>query len=529
MPDTRLAVTTLLLMTIVAGAQQRTAPLPVARITGSVLDGLTNKPISGVAISLLQGTERRNATTNALGQFSLAATHGTARLLATKPGYAAIRPDGHQLPADGILISLTPGQQLRGLTLHIWPTGTFSGTVYDSKSKPVEYARAQLMRYVYDEDGQRALQPSSSGHGGETNDHGEFRITEVDPGDYYLEVVPSIFAERVPGEPFVTSPPAPVTVQGGSDNHLGDITLPSVRGATVHLHLINQTGQAIQNTMMKYLHWNRRNDLGTSTLIPLLILGGPERADIPLPIGPFSITAGWLTGQSPNAPALGLGNVIVDAGGTNADVNITVKKGVRITGQVVTEQPKGAARPLAGVHCDLLTDAFPTVPVTSMQDGSIAIDNIQAAIYRVQCPVTLADSYLRAITQGDRDVLKQGLQVVDSVETSSFTVSFNPAGGTIKGRVTTAQGKAGGALVVLVPDEPAAKHLYRKTNADQNGAFTIQAVAPGNYHIFAWTELNGAAYKNAAFMKPYGDKGIAVQIGPAEEKTGIETKLLSLH
>ena len=89
--------------------------------------------------------------------------------------------------------------------------------------------------------------------------------------------------------------------------------------------------------------------------------------------------------------------------------------------------------------------------------------------------------------------------------------------------------RSGGALIVLVPDEPSrdAKHLYRTTMSDQNGAFTLRTVAPGAYHVLAWTELDGAAYKNAEFMKAYADQGASVKIAAGEKKTGIDTKLLN--
>jgi hypothetical protein len=515
---------------IAVAEQAKAPPIPSARIGGTILDGITNKPVAGVAVSMLQGTDRRDSMTDASGQFAFTATHGTVRLVTSKAGYASVRPEGHKLPTDGVLISLTPGQQLRNLTLHIWPTGSLTGTVYDSKSKPVQYARAQLMRYMYDEDGQRILTPAGSGRGGETNDHGEFRISDVDPGDYDLQVDPPVFAERVPGEPFTPLRPTTAAVKSGAETHIADLTLPSVRGVTMRLRLLNRTGQSVQNTMMKYLHWNRRNDLGVSIIVPLLILGGPERAEIPVPIGIYSVTAGWMTGGSPDAQPVGLGNTIVEAGQNNADVEIVVKRGVRITGQAVMEQPKGAPRPVSGVRCDFSSDAFPALHAGSIQDGSISIDNVQKAVYRMTCSSPTLDSYITGIKQGDRDVLKQGLEISDGGEIAAFTVSFSPSGATIEGSVLgDAKNKAGGALVALVPDDPLrnAKYLYRATNADQNGAFSLKAVAPGAYHVFAWTELEGAAYKNDEFMKQYAEQGTAIKVAPAEKKAGVETKLLN--
>jgi hypothetical protein len=156
----------------------------------------------------------------------------------------------------------------------------------------------------------------------------------------------------------------------------------------------------------------------------------------------------------------------------------------------------------------------------------MSLGNVQAGIYRVQCTPTVADSYISAIRQGDRDVLKQGLQIDGNGENNSWTVMFTPAAGTLEGKVLDPKGKANGALIALVPDDPGAKYLYRTVMADQNGGFTIRTVAPGSYHLFAWTELDGAAYRNADFMKQYEEKGTAIKIGSAEKKTGVVTNLL---
>src|SRR5262249_55586146 len=140
MPSRTVLIALLAISGLALAQQPKTPPAPAARISGTVSDGTNNKPVSGVTVSMLQGSDRRDATTDGSGQFVFPATHGTVRLITAKAGYVSIRPEGHSLPTDGILVSLTPGQQMRGLTLQIWPTGSISGTIYDSKSKPVQYA-----------------------------------------------------------------------------------------------------------------------------------------------------------------------------------------------------------------------------------------------------------------------------------------------------------------------------------------------------------------------------------------------------
>jgi hypothetical protein len=40
----------------------------------------------------------------------------------------------------------------------------------------------------------------------------------------------------------------------------------------------------------------------------------------------------------------------------------------------------------------------------------------------------------------------------------------------------------------------------------------LQGGRPGSYQLFAWSRLNGAAYKNAEFMKHYQGRGVPIVV-----------------
>ena len=86
----------------------------------------------------------------------------------------------------------------------------------------------------------------------------------------------------------------------------------------------------------------------------------------------------------------------------------------------------------------------------------------------------------------------------------------------MEGVVRDAEGKPyADAVVALVPDAPYRVNggaLYRSSISDVNGKFTLRGIAPGNYRVFAWSDLPGEAYRNADFLKPYEEKGRAVHI-----------------
>jgi hypothetical protein len=497
---------------------------PAAHIEGQIVDGVSGKPVSAVTVTAFQGNSRQNVSTDAQGHFAFTVTHGTVRITTSKSGYSDVRHDGHTLPTDGVLISLTPTQRLRGLTLPVYPSGSVVGHVYDMRNKPVRYAQVELQRYGYNDEGERSLQSVPLGRTPETDDHGEFHFSDVDAGEYYLRVIPPMLGERVPGEPFeATYYPAnidsfratPITVKGGAETTLEDITLQSAPGSKILIHLVNETGETIQHsTWLKYLHWRSTGTVpspGTTVLMPLLIMGGPDRAEIPVTPGRYDIVAGWALNDG---TVNGLGSARVEVGGADVPVNIVVRKGLTVTGH---------SNP-TGVRCTLNADGYTMngLSATAAADGTMVFDNIQPATYKMNCTTPDPDTYLQEIRQGERDVIRDGLAVSNNPATNVFSITLGKSGGIVEGSVTDVKGaKSAGALVVLIPDEPHrdAKQWYRTSIADQNGTFTIHGIEPGEYHAFAWTELNGAAYRNADFIQKF--QGTPVNVA-SETKVSVK-------
>jgi hypothetical protein len=53
--------------------------------------------------------------------------------------------------------------------------------------------------------------------------------------------------------------------------------------------------------------------------------------------------------------------------------------------------------------------------------------------------------------------------------------------------------------------------LFQNVVTDRDGKFELRGIAPGSYKLFSWTELTGAGYRNADFMKDFDARGTQVQ------------------
>jgi hypothetical protein len=146
----------------------------------------------------------------------------------------------------------------------------------------------------------------------------------------------------------------------------------------------------------------------------------------------------------------------------------------------------------------------------------------------VYCPALPGETYLASITQGERDVLKDGLNVRAD---AAFTITIAADGATVEGAVTDSSAKKrGDVAVVLVPADASLRgrsDLFRSVRTDQLGNFTFRGVAPGSYRVFSWPALDGAAYRNDAFMQKYEDQGSPVKVAPGG-KTTVAVALLPL-
>jgi Polysaccharide lyase family 4, domain II len=77
--------------------------------------------------------------------------------------------------------------------------------------------------------------------------------------------------------------------------------------------------------------------------------------------------------------------------------------------------------------------------------------------------------------------------------------------------------------VALVPDplKEGRFDLYRLSTIGPNGQFTIQGIAPGNYKLYAWEEMEAGAYQDSDFLKKYDGKGqpVSIKLKGKEEVT----------
>jgi hypothetical protein len=196
----------------------------------------------------------------------------------------------------------------------------------------------------------------------------------------------------------------------------------------------------------------------------------------------------------------------------------TLRGSIRLDGEVQQqEQAQGKKITFGSVRVQLSPMdgiAFNTPGAAAKEDGSFAIENVGPERYRIVVFSLPPGVWLKSIRAGDQEVLESGIDVSAGTP-GPVEITLGIGVGQISGGVQDAkQQPASGSMVTLLPDpmKEERNDLYRVTSTDQNGQFTVQGIAPGEYKLFAWEDVDPGSYMDAEFLKTHESRARKVTI-----------------
>ena len=553
-----------LLLAVSAAAQQQptaatssTAPKDLATLEGRTT-APGGQPLRKTALSLRPAVatggempQPYGATSDAEGKFRFEGVEpGRYLLMAQHPGYLNTSYGAKRNTMSGTQLTLTAGQQMKDVNIELTPQAVISGHVLDDEGDPAARAQVQLQRWMF-VSGKRQLVPAGFG---QSDDNGEYKISSVAPGRYYLRVTPirqNMYGETArraaadadkPEEsltqtyyPGVTDAGAasPIEVVAGREMPGLDVRLRKTQVFRIKGKL---TGVPVDGvTRLRVTVVPRENLIGG------MMMGGSGNV---AKDGSFEID-----GVSPGAYILmamntmgsfravarqpiDIANRSVDGVALGVQPPAEVRGMVRIEGQPKTDDdPKTGKSPtapsLTAVQIQLLATEGPSFnmqPAKIQTDGSFTIADVAPGRYRVNIYSTPEGTYLKSAQAGDQDALA-GFDA--GAGSSGLVITLSAAAGEVDGTVQTDQQQpAQGSIVTLIPDPPPAPgtmmHRYKQASTDQNGSYAMKGVAPGKYRIYSWEDLDSGEQFDPDFLKMFENLGTKISV---EENGRPQTQL----
>jgi hypothetical protein len=533
----------LLLLGFFPQQKQPPAPKPSSdRISGVVVDALSGQPLAGATVSISSNVQNsaRRMTTGEDGTFVFeGVAPGMYVLSGRRHGYVTQNYEEHEGFTTGIAVG--PGLEPENLRLTLLPMATISGEVRDEQGDAVREAPVTLFMQA-NQRGRRRVQTLMRMM---TDDRGDYRFSELEPGTYYVGVkARPWYATNIPrrtlqrngnvdwfgdnrqyeGQLDVVYPvtyftnatdfagAAPITLHAG-DAEAADFRLLPVPALHVLVKLPNS--EQPQNF---YFHVMQSFGEDSQDFVPassqyvapgLMELGG-------LPPGRLQLTVGTNAGNEPWARSQQLD--------LSSDMQIDaaeIKPGVNVRGVVKLDSGAALERPANVELRDIKTGRITGVQTDSTGAFAFNQEEVSPGNYEI---FVFAEprAVLRDVSAMGAKLVGHTLQI-SGTEDVRVTAIETMASGQITG-IAQKDGKpVGGVMVVLVPPDPENNLAeFRRDQSNTDGSFTLTTISPGMYTLLAIENGWDLEWANPSVLQKYLPGGEKVQVGPGAK---IETKL----
>jgi protocatechuate 3,4-dioxygenase beta subunit len=535
-----LALACFVLSALLLARAQVSAPSAIkCSIAGTVVKEPGSQPLKKVLVQVIAEDQKQGgnytATTDADGRFHVEnVLPGRYRLYLERTGYVEI--NGRGLRSDVSVFTVEAGQSVKDLLFRMLPTAIISGRITDEDGDPMSGVT------VFAQKKRPGKSTRETAGNVATNDLGEYRISGLFPGQYWIGAMPPPDLrdyEQQRGK-------SPRADTQGDDQ-------PDIRYATTYYP---GTYDAIQASVVML---KAGDEMPVNfTLVPArtyrvcgLVTGVPaaQKPTVELfskagdsyrananeigPDGQFEVR-GVAPGSYVVTASAGTETQSLTAhqeinvvAGDVEGVKLAPQPSFRLSGHLRIEgtapgdltqysanlrQAELAENPGFFLSQDFLGTHAPVD-----RFGNFEWKNVNPGNYIVQVYGGAEQGFfLKSATLGGRDIAAG----FTASGPAALDVVVSTKGGMVEGAVVEKEKDVdqdhpvANATVVAVPEEK-----YRKLpdrfgigSTDQHGRFTIRGLAPGGYMLYAWQDLEDGVWRDADFLKSQETNGAAVKI-----------------
>jgi hypothetical protein len=128
---------------------------------------------------------------------------------------------------------------------------------------------------------------------------------------------------------------------------------------------------------------------------------------------------------------------------------------------------------------------------------------------------------VKAMRMGNADVLNDGLHISGPPD-SMLEIVIGTNAGNIEGSVVNSRNEVlANRTVVLIPNVRLRQRsdLYKVVSTNNAGRFEMQGIAPGDYKLFAWENVETGAWQDPNFIQAHESAGRPVRINEGSNES----------
>ncbi len=514
-------------------------------VRGTLVNSVGGQHIPDADVALTMAGKRDSTvhmTTDEDGHFIFAGLEpGKYMLTAQRHGYVGQAFEAH----DGLFTSIVVGKDLgsSNILFRITAECSISGVVVDEAGEAVEEARVKL----YQTGSTGSINQARDRSETVTNDLGAYHFSHLPPGKYFVSVSARVwYAQHPPQKPGVIMttfsgvstgyspyqlPLAPDISAENSPASPLDVAYPltfypSTADISEATPILLKNGERfiadISLQAQPALHFTIVGADSKAYSYPILEHKLPNGVGVPL-------TAEMRTDSSGSIEVVGAlpGQYTMKFNGQNEAQRDFIREiNVSNNGQAVLQEVSGAKVVVVLPEGDTaIRGQKRFLQLTNQKTNEIFAESIpekgdvefRRAIPAGAYELSMGNSgsmYIQSITAVGAKVSGRAIEIKGN-RVVNLNVVFAQGKGDINGTVTSNGRSFAGAMVLLVPSDPAHNFiLFRRDQSNSDGSFTLPGAIPGRYTVVAIEKGWELDWRSPDVLKPYIAGGTSIEVKP---------------